>query len=103
MDVIVLPSYREGFGLTTVEAGAMGVPAIVSRSTGCVDSILEGVTGLYADIDPVDIANKIEKFFDKNYSQLLGTNARKHVAQNFEHEDVMRNTLAFINEVVNQK
>ena len=103
MDVIVLPSYREGFGLTTVEAGAMGVPAIVSRSTGCVDSILEGVAGLYADIDPVDIANKIEKFFDKNYSQLLGTNARKHVAQNFEHEDVMRNTLAFINEVVNQK
>ena len=103
MDVIVLPSYREGFGLTTIEAGAMGIPAIVSRSTGCVDSIEEGVTGLYADIDPVDIANKIEKFFDKEYSRQLGANARKYVAECYEHEDVMRNTLDFINEVVNQK
>lgn len=103
MDVIVLPSYREGFGLVTTEAGAMGIPAIVSRSTGCVDSIEEGVTGLYADIDPVDIANKIEKFFNKEYSRQLGANARKHVAECYEHEDVMRNTLDFINEVVNQK
>ena len=102
MDVIVLPSYREGFGLTTVEAGAMGVPAIVSRSTGCVDSIDEGVTGIYADIEPNDIACKIERFFDKEYAHQLGANARKHVEKNYEHEDVMMKTLDFINGVVNQ-
>ena len=100
MDVIVLPSYREGFGLTTVEAGAMGVPAIVSRSTGCVDSILEGVTGLYADIDPVDIANKIELFFNKDYAIEMGMNARQFVRSNYEQKDVMQNTLVFINSIV---
>ncbi len=103
MDVIVLPSYREGFGLTTVEAGAMGVPAIVSRSTGCIDSIVEGETGLYADIEPNDIARKIDYFFDKKFARQLGANARKYVEDNYEHEDVMRNTLDFVNEIVNQK
>ncbi len=103
MDVIVLPSYREGFGLTTIEAGAMCVPAIVSRSTGCIDSIQEGKTGLYTQIDPTDIANKIEKFFDLEYSRQMGNDARKHIKECYEHEDVMRNTLDFINQIVNQK
>lgn len=103
MDVIVLPSYREGFGLTTVEAGAMGVPAIVSRSTGCVDSIIENETGVYCDIDPNDIADKIELFFDKKYASEMGIKAREFVKANFEHKDVMQNTLNFINETIKNR
>lgn len=101
MDVIVLPSYREGFGLTTVEAGAMGVPAIVSRSTGCVDSIIENETGVYCDIDPNDIADKIELFFNKDYAIEMGVKARQFVRSNYEQKDVMQNTLVFINSMVN--
>lgn len=100
MDVIVLPSYREGFGLVTVEAGAMGVPAIVSRSTGCIDSIVEGETGLYADIAPNDIADKIERFFDKEFAHKLGVQARNHVAKCFEQQDVINNTLVFIDSLI---
>ncbi len=97
MDVFVLPSYREGFGLVTAEAGAMGVPAVVSRSTGCIDSIIENVTGVYADIDPVDIADKIEMFFDQEFAHQLGLQAQEHIRQCYDHDDVMRNTLDFIN------
>lgn len=97
MNVIVLPSYREGFGLVTAEAGAMGIPAIVSRSTGCIDSILEGKTGLYTDIEPNDIADKIEQFFDMNFARRLGENAHRHVSECYEQQNVMRNTLEFIN------
>lgn len=100
MTVIVLPSYREGFGLVTTEAGAMGVPAIVSRSTGCIDSILEGITGVYCDIDPNDIANKLELFMNQDYANEMGMKARQFVRDNFEHKDVMRNTLDFINQAV---
>jgi glycosyltransferase involved in cell wall biosynthesis len=102
MNVLVLPSYREGFGLVTTEAGAMGVPAIVSRSTGCIDSIIENETGVYCDIEPNDIANKIELFFNKEYAKETGKNARQFVRDNFEHKNVMRNTLDFINQIVNK-
>ena len=97
MDVFVLPSYREGFGLATAEAGAMCVPAIVSRSTGCIDSIVENETGVFADIAPEDIADKIELFFDKDFAHRLGRQAREHIMQCYDHDDVMRNTLDFIN------
>lgn len=100
MNVLVLPSYREGFGLVTTEAGAMGVPAIVSRSTGCIDSIIDGETGVYCEIDSNDIADKIELFFNKDYSIEMGMKARQFVRDNFEHKDVMRNTLSFIDNIV---
>ena len=103
MNVIVLPSYREGFGLVTIEAGAMGIPAIVSRSTGCIDSIVENVTGLYADIEPNDIADKIERFFDPEFARKMGDQARRHVAESYEQSDVLKNTLDFINQQVNGK
>ncbi len=45
MDVVTLPSFREGFGLVTVEAGAMGLPVVASRVTGIVDAVVDGQTG----------------------------------------------------------
>jgi len=46
MDCYVLPSYREGFGLGTVEAEAMGVPVVVTDIPGPIDAIVKGETGL---------------------------------------------------------
>lgn len=102
MNVVVLPSYREGFGLVTAEAGAMGVPAIVSRSTGCIDSIVEGQTGLFTDIEPHDIADKIERFFDMDYAHEMGQRARQHVVENFDQAMVIGKTLEFINQASEQ-
>ena len=45
-DVFCLPSYREGFGTTVIEAAAVGMPAIGSRIYGITDAIVEGETGL---------------------------------------------------------
>lgn len=103
MNVIVLPSYREGFPTVVLEAGAMVVPAVVSRSTGCIDSIVENETGLYADIEPNDIADKIERFFEREFTRKLGNQARKHVAECYEHKTVMQNTLEFINRLVKER
>lgn len=45
MDVFVMPSYREGFGMTNIEAAAMAIPVVSTRIPGCIDSVQDGVTG----------------------------------------------------------
>ncbi len=44
-DCMVFPSYREGFPNVVMEAGAMGVPSIVTDINGCNEIIEEGVNG----------------------------------------------------------
>jgi glycosyltransferase involved in cell wall biosynthesis len=46
MDLLVLPSYREGFGLAAIEAAAMEKPVVASRIPGCIDAVENGKTGL---------------------------------------------------------
>lgn len=103
MDVFVLPSYREGFPTVVLEASAMGLPIIVSRSTGCIDSIIEGVTGLYCDINASSIASAITTFFDKEIANQYGAAARKFVVENFEHTIVRQQMLNFLNKVISDK
>ena len=46
LDLLVLPTYREGFGAALLEAAAMEVPVIATRIPGCVDAVRDGKTGL---------------------------------------------------------
>jgi len=46
MDINVMPSYREGFGITNIEAAAMALPVVSTLIPGCVDSVQDGVTGV---------------------------------------------------------
>jgi len=96
MDVFVLPSYREGFPTVVLEASAMELPIIVSRSTGCIDSIVEGKTGVYCDIKPKSIAESITVFFDKTKAKQFGKSAREFVLNNFEHTIVKQHMLDFL-------
>ncbi|MBQ0115748.1 MAG: glycosyltransferase family 4 protein [Bacteroidales bacterium] len=102
MNVFILPSYREGFGQVTLEANAMEIPAIVSRSTGCIDSIVDGETGLFADIEPNDLADKIEKFFDPDMARQMGINGRRIAAERYEHTIVVENTFNYIRSIIDK-
>lgn len=99
MDVLVLPSYREGFPTVVLEACAMGIPVVVSRSTGCIDSIKDNVTGVYTDIDGEDIARKVAIFFDEQRRKEMGRNARKYVVENYDQRIVRRYMLDVLNAI----
>ena len=83
--IMVLPSYREGFGMVTIECGAMEVPAIVSKSTGCIDSIIEDKTGVYCEITPESIADKIELMLKNGEIRTsMGRYSRSWICENFD-------------------
>ena len=90
MDFLVLPSYREGFPTVVLEAAALGIPAIVTNSTGCIDAVVDGRTGI---IVPVRDGKKLAEAI-VHYSQhaelrnLHGNAARARVHQQFSQEFV---------------
>lgn len=65
MDVFVLPSRDEGFGLVFLEAMAMGVPVIGTRVIGSEDAVEDGATGLLVPYaDPPALARAVRRLFD---------------------------------------
>jgi glycosyltransferase involved in cell wall biosynthesis len=97
MNVLVLPTHREGFGMVAIEASAMERPVIVSNYTGCAETMIDGETGLYIDKSPESIKRAIEKCFDNDFSRKLGANGRNFVMTNFEHTKVRKYMLDFLN------
>jgi glycosyltransferase involved in cell wall biosynthesis len=49
MDLLVLPSYREGLGTVLLEAAAMELPTVASRIPGCIDAVQDGITGTFVE------------------------------------------------------
>lgn len=58
-DFFVLPSYREGFPNTILEAGALGVPSIVTRINGMIDLVKDQETGFSCDVKSADSLYKV--------------------------------------------
>lgn len=100
MDVFVFPSYREGFGMTVIEASAMRLPILVSRSHGCVDSIREDVTGRYIDLTPESIATSLTEMLNPELRQRLGDAGRDFVTAHFERTAMWPKILDFYKEIL---
>lgn len=103
MDVFVLPSYREGFPTSVLEASAMQLPIITTKATGCIDSIVSGQTGVFVEHDSKCIAMAIEKFYlDRNLQYSYGQNGRNFVVDNFEQSMIWHAIEAIYNKTFNR-
>jgi len=88
MDVMLLPSYREGFGNIVIEAQAMGVPVIVSDIPGPVDAMERDVTGLVVPKkDAAALCLAMEKLAtDVALAEQMGRAGRLLVAERFDQQ-----------------
>lgn len=87
-DVFVSPSYREGFGLVVIEAGAMGVPAIVTNVPGQIDAIVPGDTGITCELkDVITLKHAMLSFLiQKDLLSDMSKKAYEHVVNNYEQQ-----------------
>lgn len=93
IDVLVLPSYREGFGNVVIEAAAVGTPAIVSNIPGPIDTIDAGKTALTVEVKN---ANDLkEKMTDMKSSVCtnMGANAAEYVEHKFDSKKLCEKIL----------
>ena len=84
IDVLVLPSYREGFGNVVIEAGAVGTPAIVTDIPGPTDTIDRDKTALVIPVkNPNALAESLRKIRERDYVA-MGENAAQFAKEKFD-------------------
>lgn len=89
MDIFVLPTYREGFPTVSLEASSMNLPILITKATGCNESILENKTGLFITNEPEVIASKILYYLENDQiSKQHGKQGRVFVQENFEQTKI---------------
>ena len=97
-DIFCLPSYREGFGMAALEAGACALPVITSRIYGLIDAVKENYTGLFHEVrNKEQIKKCIIKLIDnKELREKLGKQGRERVLNEFEQEYVTGEFVKYI-------
>ena len=102
-DCFVMPSYREGFPNTVLEAGAMGLPSVVTDINGSREIIINGENGL---IVPSKDANALydamkQILLDTSAREKMAANARPLIESRFEKGFVQGCLIKFYEEILN--
>jgi len=104
-DVVALTSDKEGVPQALTQAMAMECPVVAAPVGGIPDLILEGKTGLFADVGNAgSFADKISILLqDSAMRTELGHAAKRHVLQNFTDEIMATKTINFYNYLLQLK
>jgi glycosyltransferase involved in cell wall biosynthesis len=105
MDVMVLPTWREGFPNVVLEAAATGIPVVTTLSTGSRDSVVPEVTGLLIPPGyPEAISEAVLGLLrDVDRRQRMGRAARAWVVEHFADDRVLGLTQAFYTSLLDAK
>ena len=100
LDVMVMSSKTEGLGTAILDAMALGVPVVATRTGGIPDAVIDGETGLLVSpSDPAALANALRRIHeDPGLRDRLRTGAARHV-RSFDVERTLDLTLAAYGEL----
>jgi glycosyltransferase involved in cell wall biosynthesis len=102
MDILVLPSYREGFPNTPLEAAAMRLPVVATNIDGCAEAVVDGTTGFLVPVhDSDNLAQAIQNLInDPMKRQELGESGRQRVLEKFNPENIWRDLYKTYTELI---
>ena len=94
LDVFVLPSYREGFSHSIMEACSMGLAIVATNIRGCREAIENEKTGLLVPTkNPEKLAEAIIYLLsNKELAKKMGENARKKALSEFDEKVIFKET-----------
>ncbi|AQW94526.1 glycosyltransferase family 1 protein [Elizabethkingia anophelis] len=89
-NVLTFPSYREGFPNTVIQAGAMGLPSIVTNINGCNEIILDGQNGTVIPVkDVLSLKNAMIEMISKiDYYSVLKEQCRSMIESRYKQSVV---------------
>ena len=101
-NIFVLPSHREGFGSSVIEAGACGIPAVASRIYGLTDAVVHGHTGLLVTRGDVgELARAMEKLGNNRKLRLrMGRAAQRRAKVRFDQKKITEALLQFYGKIL---
>ena len=90
IDILVLPSYREGFSNVLLEAAAMQLPVVASDVPGCKDAVEHNVTGMLVPAqDAKALADALREYIKNPYLRKNhGEAGRSRVLHDFRPESI---------------
>lgn len=90
-DVFCLPSYREGFGMSVIEASCLGLPVICSDAYALEDTMVDNVTGLRCKVGDVKSLEDAMKYMYDHPAErkIMGENGRKRVLDLFPGKKIV--------------
>ena len=89
MNLFVLPSYREGFPTSVLEASSMGIPVVTTKATGCIDAIIEDETGLFVGHTGKELYEAMNRLIEnEQLCSSMGEKGRSFVVNNYRQEIV---------------
>ena len=99
VDILCLPSHREGFGTVVIEAASCGVPALCSKIYGLQDALIDNKTGFFHKVNNVNDIKKKMLYLIKNkkFVKNCGKLAQKNVLRDFEQSQITEKFLNFLN------
>lgn len=101
-DVFCLPSYREGFGMSAIEAASLALPVICSDAYGLQDSFVPNHTGLQCKVADASTLYHCmrELYFDKTLRTTYGSNGRNRVVEKFNKKLVSTAWLKYMHDLL---
>jgi lipopolysaccharide/colanic/teichoic acid biosynthesis glycosyltransferase len=105
MDVLALPTYREGFPGVPLEGQASGVPVVTTMATGAVDSIIDGVTGILVPVgDTNALTAAVGKLLaDPELRSRMGRAGRERMERDFRPEVIWDALIHLYRELIEEK
>lgn len=94
-------SYKEGWGLSVIEANACGCPVVANNTTGLCDSVIDGQTGLLYDFcDIEDAASKVSRILsDPELACTLSAKGLERAAE-FSWDRNTREIIGYLREAI---